>query len=245
MKKRIISILMLSLFIACIIGIIYAGYNIIVWKKNVDRNKVIKKKISEAITIDENASNIEDKYNVDFEELKKQNGDTVAYLKVNNTNIDYVVVRGQDNSYYLNHNFYNEYNIAGWIFADFNNLLDGTDRNIVIYGHSTADGSMFGTLSKVLNRDWQENKDNLIVFITEEEKALYQVFSTYTIVPEDYYINTYFNNDEEFADFIDELKSRSNYDYNVSVNASDSILTLSSCNLTGSKRIVLHAKKIV
>ena len=243
MKKRIISILMLSLFIACIIGIIYAGYNIIVWKKNVDRNKVIKKKISEAITIDENASKIE--YNVDFEELKKQNGDTVAYLKVNNTNIDYVVVRGQDNSYYLNHNFYNEYNIAGWIFADFNNLLDGTDRNIVIYGHSTADGSMFGTLSKVLNRDWQENKDNLIVFITEEEKTLYQVFSTYTIVPEDYYINTYFNNDEEFADFIDELKSRSNYDYNVSVNASDSILTLSSCNLTGSKRIVLHAKKIV
>ena len=244
MKRKIINTLMIIIAIVSIMGIIYAGYNIINWKKDVNRNKKIKDEIKKSITIDEDEEKEEEKYKIDFEKLKQENSDTVAYLKVNNTNIDYIVVKGSDNSYYLNHNFYGEYNIAGWIFADYNNRFDGTDRNIVIYGHSTADGSMFGSLKNVLDRKWQENKDNLIILITEDEKALYKVFSTYTIVPEDYYINTFFSSDDEFKDFIYELKSRSNYDYNVEVNAGDSILTLSSCNRTGSKRIVLHAKKI-
>lgn len=244
MKKKIINALMILILIVSIVGIIYSGYNILVWKKNVDRNREIKKEINKSITIDEKEEKEEEKYSVDFEELKKVNSDTVAYLKVNNTNIDYVVVKGNDNSYYLNHNFYNEYNIAGWVFADYKNKLDGTDRNLIIYGHSTKDGSMFGTLGETQKREWQENGDNLIVLITENEKALYQVFSTYTIVPEDYYITTEFSSDEDFKEFINELKSRSNYDFNVDVDAGDSILTLSSCNLTGSRRIVVHAKKI-
>ena len=104
---------------------------------------------------------------------------------------------------------------------------------------------MFGTLINILDKNWQENKDNSeITLITERGQYKYQVFSTYSIKPEDYYINTIFNNDDEYSRFINEIKSRSNYDYNVEVNSSDKVLTLSSCIGDGKKRVVLHAKLI-
>ena len=183
------------------------------------------------------------KYNIDFKSLKEQNSDVVAYIKVNGTNIDYVVVRSKDNSYYLKHNFNKEYNIAGWIFSDYHNKFDETDKNIVIFGHNTKDGSMFGTLKNVLDKSWQENKDNLkILLVTEKDQYIYQVFSTYSIKLEDYYINTEFSNDDEFKKYIEEVKSRSNYDYQIEVNEKDKILTLSSCLYDSTRRVVLHAK---
>ena len=74
-------------------------------------------------------------------------------------------MKANDNDYYLNHNFNKEYNVAGWIFADYHNIFDGSDKNIILYGHDTKDGSMFETLKYTLNKDWQENKDNKIVTI--------------------------------------------------------------------------------
>lgn len=57
---------------------------------------------------------------------------------------------------------------------------------------------MFGTLKKILNNDWYENEDNYkIVLVTENGTYYYQVFSTYTIKPEDYYINTEFKNNDD------------------------------------------------
>ena len=104
---------------------------------------------------------------------------------------------------------------------------------------------MFGTLKNTLEKYWQEKNGNKeIIFITEQGKYKYRVFSTYMIVPEDYYINTIFNDNDEYSKFIDTIKSGSNYNYNVEVNSNDKILTLSSCNKTGSKRVVLHAKLV-
>lgn len=243
-KVRLKSSVIVIFIIICLCVAIYSCYKVFVWKHSVDRNEEIKDKIDDSIIIVEEEKE-EDKYKVDFNSLKEQNADTVAYLKVNNTNIDYAVVRGNDNQYYLKHNFNKEWNFAGWIFSDYRNKFDGTDKNIVIFGHSMKNGSMFGTLKNVLNKQWQENEENLhIVLVTENYTSLYQVFSTYIILAEDYYINTEFSGDDEFSEFIRTIKSRSNYDYNIEVNSSDSILTLSSCIGDLKKRVVLHAKKI-
>ena len=189
--------------------------------------------------------NDEDDNTIDFKELKKKNNDIVAYLKVNNTKIDYVVVKGTDNKFYLKHNLYKEYNRAGWIFMDYHNRLDGTDKNIVIYGHNTRDKSMFGTLRNIVTKEWYENPDNHIINLVLEDKVLtYQVFSTYTIKVEDYYINTIFKNNSEFDKFIKTLKKRSVYNYGIEVSGEDSILTLSTCTGNGKSRMVLHAKLI-
>ena len=126
---------------------------------------------------------------------------------------------------------------------DYRNKLDGTDKNIVIFGHNTRDGSMFGTLINTLKKEWYEKEDNhIIVLVTEEKTYKYQVFSTYSIVPEDYYIKTSFNNKWEYSRFVQKIKERSIYDYGVKVDRYDKILTLSSCIGEGEKRVVLHAK---
>ena len=207
-------------------------------------NRKIQKTISEAITVIP-GNEIEEMYKVDFEKLKEQNSDVVAYLKVNNTNIDYVVVKGNDNKYYLDHNYNKNSNVSGWIFADYRNKFDNSDKNIIVYGHNTWDGSMFGSLGKVFDYDWYNNKENhKITFITEDEIAYYQVFSTYVIDAEDYYITTTFSSDSEFEKFIKTLKFRSYNSYDVDLSKEDKILTLSTCSGDGKKRVVLHAKKI-
>jgi len=205
----------------------------------------LKNKVSESITIDENKQ--EDnttKYSVDFEKLKKQNEDTVGWLKVEGTKAEYVVVKSDDKDYYLNHNFEKKYNEAGWIFADYRNKVDGTDKNIVIYGHNRRDGSMFGTLKNILKEDWYSNEENRkVTFITEDENSTYEVFSVYQIENEEYYITTEFKEDE-FKEFIKTIEGRSITDFNTKVTEEDSILTLSTCADNNKYRVVLHARKI-
>ena len=235
--SKIIYILFLILFS---LAFIYSLYKIIIWKNNNHKNKIIKESLQEYIII----SN-DDKYNIDFESLSKRNSDVIAYINVNNTNIDYVVVKGKDNEYYLNHNYDKEKNISGWIFADYKNKFDGTDKNIVIFGHNTKDNSMFGTLKNTLEKDWYLNNDNhKVMLITKDKINYYETFSTYKIDNEEYYIKTEFSSPEEFKEFLTTIKSRSVYNYNVSVDENDQILTLSSCADFGKKRVVLHAKKI-
>ena len=235
-KKTIIKIIM---FI-CLIVLIYSIYNIIDWHLANTKTEIIQEEINEII--DETSK---DKNDIDFVSLKKKNKDIVAYLKVPGTKIDYVVVKGKDNSYYLKHNLYKQSSVAGWIFMDYHNKLDGNDKNIVIYGHNTYNGTMFGTLRNVVKKNWYENMDNhTFNLVLEDEVVTYQVFSTYSIKVEDYYINTQFKNNNEFDKFVKTLKKRSVYNYDVEVNGEDSILTLSTCTGGGKSRMVLHAKRI-
>ncbi len=240
MKKKFKKYLSLVFLLLCFIGVLYFSYKIITYKKDLDVNDNIKNEINEFV-IKEN----ENKYNIDFKSLKEKNPDTVAYIKVNNSKIDYVVVKGKDNKYYLKHNFNKEKNRAGWIFADFHNKFDESDKNIVIYGHNMNNGSMFGTLKYTMNKEWYLNEDNYMIdLVTENKIYTYQVFSIYRIDAEDYYINTIFKTDKEFEKFVKKIKSRSVYKFNVDVTKNDKILTLSSCVGIKGKRVALHAKLV-
>ncbi len=240
-KKKIIIKSFIYIFI---IGIIYSIANIFIWYKDNKKNNIIKEELSNNIKLD-NETNNNSEYKVDFKSLKEKNPDTVGYIKLNNTNIDYIVVKGNDNKFYLKHNFYKEYNRAGWIFMDYRNKLDGSDKNIIIYGHNTNAGSMFGTLRRVVKKEWYTNSINHIVKLyLDGEIKKYQVFSSYSIPVEDYYIETDFK-DNEFKKFVEVLTNRSVYNYNVKVDENDNILTLSTCTGNGKKRMVLHAKEII
>ena len=240
--KKVIKII---LIVISILIILYSGYRIIDRYLDGKRNRKISNSISE--NVKNNKSNSYEslkKIKVDFKKLKSINEDTVGYIKVNNTKVDYVVVKSNNNDYYLNHNFYKEYNIYGWIFTDFRNRFDGSDKNIIIYGHNTDNDEMFSTLENVLNEEWYKNEENLYIpFITEEEKMIFKIFSIYSIEPEDYYIETEFV-DNDFLSFVDKLKSRSIYDFNQNIKRSDKILTLSTCLNDGDKRLVIHAKRV-
>lgn len=260
-RKRIkwSLILIISLLI-CILCII----KIFIWNK--DNNKVDKitkdinteKIVKESQT--ETAENINppedqsddywdyikmDMMSVDFNELKKKNNDTVGFIKVNGTNVNYPIVQSNDNSYYLKHAFDKTSNSAGWVFADYRNNMVNFDKNTVIYGHSRSNQTVFGSLKKVLNKSWYNNKNNHIIKLsTPTENTLWQIVSIYTITPESYYITTKFS-DSQFKTFIKIIKERSQINFSGTLNENDKILTLSTCeDVAGTRRLVLHAKLI-
>ena len=242
-NKTNIPIIILMIFF--IILLFFSGTKIVIWYMNNQNNKKISDEIAEFVTVDETKEDDEEKYVVDFEKLKEKNSDIVAWLKVKGTNIETTVVKSTNNDYYLTHNFNKEYNSAGWIFADYKNKVDGTDKNLVIYGHNMRDDSMFGSLKWVINEDWYNNEDNkYITLVIENETQIYEVFSVYQIEEEDYYIQTNFNTEKEFSTFLETIKKRSKKDFNVDVNKEDNILTLSTCANNNKYRVVLHAKKI-
>lgn len=184
--------------------------------------------------------------NVDFSELLKRNSDTVGWINVNNTNINYPVVQTNNNDDYLHKAFDGSKNQAGWIFADYRNDMKNFDKNTIIYGHSRLNKTMFGSLFNVLNESWYSNKYNQIIrFSTPTENTMWQVFSVYKINLESYYLQVDFDNDSQYLEFLNTLKSRSKYNFNVSLNENDKIITLSTCSdAAGTGRIVLHAKLI-
>lgn len=246
-KKRNFFVIIIELILLCAIA--FSGYKIVLWLKDNNENNTIKDDL-ESIVITTSEEGKEESgmldaknFNINFFKLQQTNNDTIAWVKVNNTSIEYPVVKTTDNDFYLNHNLYKNINGAGWVFADYRNKFDGTDKNIILYGHNRKDGSMFGTLKDTQTKKWYENPDNKnIVFLTPDEKYNYEVFSAYTIQNEDYYITTSFKQGE-FGKFVNRLKSRSVYDFGVEVGEDDQILTFSTCS-GENYRTVLHAKKI-
>ena len=233
--KRIFLTILQLIFLGLMI---FSGTKIYQWWKENKASNTIMEEITANVVSQEDDSKI------DFEKLKQINDESVAYLKVNGTNIEYPVVKHSDNSYYLNHSFDKTENGAGWIFSDYRNSFDGTDKNLIIYGHNRRDGSMFGSLKNILTEEWQNKEENMTVSLTtEKEEQEYQVFSVYKIEKEEYYITTDFT-DKEYEKFINTIKKRSMKDFGVEINKQDSILTLSTCDNNNQYRVVLHAKKI-
>ncbi|HAB67426.1 MAG TPA: hypothetical protein DCE23_08675, partial [Firmicutes bacterium] len=146
---------------------------------------------------------------IDFTELLKQNKNTVGWLIVNNTNINYPVVQTTNNDYYLKHAFDGSYNSAGWVYADFRDNFNDFNRNTVIYAHGRKDKVMFGSLTNTLDESWYTNKENQIIQLsTIKYNTMWQIISIYKIRSENYYITTDFSSDDSFETFISVIKDR-------------------------------------
>ena len=182
---------------------------------------------------------------VDFNELLRKNPDTVGWIEVKGTNINYPIVQTTDNSYYLNHAFDGSKNEAGWVFMDYRNDSVNFNQNTIIYAHSRLTGSMFGSLKNILNSSWYTNKNNHIIRLsTPTENTMWQVFSVYTIPKESYYITPSFNTVDSYSEFLNIIKGRSEVEFSGTVNTNDKVLTLSTCKDNFGNRIVMHAKLI-
>lgn len=202
--------------------------------------------ISESISNTDETKKENPKYLVNFDELKKINSDTCGWIQINGIDINMPVVQADNNEYYLKYSFDKSYNLSGWAFVDYRDKLDGTDKNIIIYGHNRRDNIMFSPLINIIKPDWYNDENNkYITFISEDGKeTIYEVCSIYQTEVEDYYIQTDFSTEEEHQKFLDTIKSRSIKKYDVNLNTKDQILTLSTCGNNSKYRVILHAKKI-
>ncbi len=179
-----------------------------------------------------------------FDELLAINPETIGWLKVPNTNIDYPVVKGSDNRFYLNHDFYQEPEIRGAIYMDYRNTGDGSDRHTIIYGHQSRLGIMFTELNKYKEREFFD-KNEIIYLTTLYEEQEWQVFAAYETSTSFYYIVTDFSSDASFLSTVEQFQKRSKFARDVKITKDDQILTLSTCVYgVDDMRFVVQAKRI-
>lgn len=183
---------------------------------------------------------------VDIKNLKNINSDTVGFLSVSGTNINYPVVQAKDNKFYLRRSFKKSENSSGWIFMDYRNDSESFGKNTIIYGHSNLDKTMFGSLSNVLDEDWYRNKENgKIKFVNLSGTTNWKIISVYTIPAESYYMKTDFKSADSYGNWLHEITKRSLYNFGYEAVAADKIMTFSTCYKDiGDIRLVVHAKKI-
>ena len=179
---------------------------------------------------------------INFADLKDKNSQTVAWLMVEGTSINYPIVQTDNNDYYLNHSYDYSYSINGWTFMDYRNNNKMTDANTVFYGHNLLNKTSFGSLDNIFNNPERETKIRVIT--SDRVVYTYQVFSAYFIEPEIYYLQTSFYGVSDYQEFLNVISSRSvlNVDNYVTVN--DKVITLSTCTDDNKGRKVVHARLV-
>ncbi len=185
------------------------------------------------------------KYEKVFEKLKEINNDTVGWLTVNNTKIDYPVVQSTDNDYYLYRDYYKNKNRHGWIYMDYRNNIEDLSDNTIIFGHNLANQKMFGTLRYVTNPSWYKKSSNqIITFNTTKANMKWQIISIYKIPVTNDYLVANFASSEDKLNFLDMITQRSIYNFNATYDENTKIITLSTCSNGSKDRLVVHAKLI-
>ncbi|WP_414839704.1 class B sortase [Carnobacterium sp. TMP28] len=171
------------------------------------------------------------------------NSDYMGWLTIADTAIDYPVVRGADNDYYLKHNFYKEEDVLGTVFMDYRNAGMGLDKHTILYGHYAKYGQMFKDLDRYLSEDFLSEQSEFI-FSDPFTKRTYKIFSVHPSDANADFIDVTFE-DNEFSDFIDTLKNESIFSLDTPVSAKDTILTLVTCNYdVNDGRLFIHAVEL-
>ncbi|MDR5658774.1 class B sortase [Serpentinicella sp. ANB-PHB4] len=179
-----------------------------------------------------------------FESLLELNQDTVGWIRIDNTRIDYPVVQSHDNSHYLNINFMGNRNEGGAIFMDYRNNPVELDLNTVIYGHQMRDGSMFKALKNYKEYEFF-NQEKIIQFNTPHGEYQWEIYSVYVSDPNEYYITPNFNTEEAYTDFLNHTIHASMHTSDVELTTDDKILTLSTCSYDfDDARFVVHARQV-
>ena len=176
----------------------------------------------------ENGTKMDPYMKIDWEKLKEQNSDLVGWI-VMDPNVNYPVVQGEDNAYYLHRGFNRGYNINGCIFMSSNNSPDWKDPNTIVYGHNMRNGTMFSSLKKMLNdSSIQEENPNFYVF-TEDKAYMYEIFAVY-LTQADSRTYDLIRNEEEQQGFLDYVDETATWRSDKVVSASDKVMTLSTCH---------------
>lgn len=247
--RKIINIILVAIIIVCLSIIGYKYYN---YNKDDKLNSEIQDLqpvINEASDLDNNFSGENDGQDqskegnyvnsANEEELKSINSDYKMWIQIENTNINYPVVQGSDNDYYLKHNFRKESNISGTVFVESANDIDN-DKNIILYGHNMRNGTMFNNITNYKEESFF-NEDNKINIIMNNTLYEYEVFSVYVKNVSEVNLAIGFANEDEFINYAYNEAEESLYKKDVDFSAEDNLITLVTCSyeFTDARTIVV------
>src|SRR5699024_5416683 len=248
-KKRIFS---RGLTAICLGVFLYAGYGLFDILMDYYKNRQMMGDIQETFyqaTSDNQANSNHGNdglksVRTGFEPLLEINQDIVGWITIDDTQINYPVLQSEDNIHYLDKNYEDNISRAGSIFLDYRNNISEPTRNTVVYGHRMKDGSMFQHLIKFLDEDFVVNHPTF-QFDTLYNSYEAEIFVVYNTLTDFNYIETNFENDQEYTELLDNIRNESRYDLDVQVDEDDDIITLSTCDYEldeNNGRLVVQAK---
>ena len=251
--ERIRKLVFLGSIVAIIIcGYLVADYYLDLWKSRqlTDSIKNIYITYDRSDDNEQKSDGMEKYYTLldGARKLLDMNADSIGFITIEGTPIQNPVVKAQDNNKYLNLNFYGEESRAGTVFLDWRCNFDVVENhklllqnadNLVVYGHNMGDESMFGCL-KYYQRDYNYYIQHPVIeFNSNYEMYKYKIFGVILVdafdesdTKFDCWNKLYFSDENDFYDFVNEIKRRTIVSNDVDVKYGDSLLTLSTCNTT-------------
>lgn len=177
----------------------------------------------------------------DLNALRSVNEDVLGWIQIPGSKIDYPILQGEDNEYYLKRTWKGHRNPVGSIFLESKNSPDFTDWNTIIYGHNMNDGSMFAPLHRYKKQDyWQQHP--YIYIVTDAGVLRYEVFSSYNAKIGSKTYGLSFNQMQTREEFIAMALEQSQIDTGIVPEVTDQIITLSTCSGGEETRRVVHAR---
>lgn len=185
-----------------------------------------------------------------YAEIYAENEDTVGWLKIEGTRVDYPVMQTPDDpNFYLYWDFDKKNSQRGSVYAWGDADINEPSDNITLFGHNMADGSMFATLSNYVNKYyWEDN--SLIFFDTLNEYHTYKIFAVFKTsanIGEGYSYHQFVDaeNEDDFNTFVRTVKDLSFYDTGITPVYGDKMISLSTCEYTlDNGRLVVCAVRI-
>ncbi len=165
---------------------------------------------------------------VRHDELEEMNEDYSFWLYCADTQIDYPVVHGEDNSYYLKRMFNKEKNSAGTLFVDYRNLGGLQDPNTLVYGHHMRNNSMFGALNDYELDGYFEAHPYLLM-MSSGEIALIEIFAGYTTSEDDHCYDIAISDEEDMRAFLTTAMEKSDFESGLTIPTDSRLITLSTC----------------
>ena len=164
-----------------------------------------------------------------FAELRAINPDVFGWITVFGTLIDYPLVQGENNSFYLNHNVHREFSLAGAIFLDAENDRNFTDFNSIIHGHHMDQGAMFGNIDLFTDYEFFDSRRYGNLMFNDSDHGL----EFFAFIETSGYNWQIFNpaiegveNQQAYIDLIYEIATHTR---DVGVTTDDNIVLLATC----------------
>ena len=249
-KKRKITFIFIYIFFSLLIilSIIYIINYFLLIQESINQSNLLqysnvagnalKKQITTIVIGNPSeAQSIETKRMAQVKELKKENNDIVGWLEISDTKINYPVLQGSDNEYYMTHNYKKEKSKNGSIFLTKDYNWEIPSSNLLIYGHNLNNGTMFQELLKYSDKSFY-NKHPKIRFTTENDDSEYEIISVFksrvyyksekNVFRYYFFVNA--ETETQYNEFIENAKKASLYNINTTAKYGDQLITLSTCS---------------
>ena len=177
----------------------------------------------------ENDPVLDEMAQINLAALREANPDVVGWIRIPDTKIDYPLMQGEDNDFYLKHTWDKQPNSVGSIFLEHLNSSDLTDYNTIVYGHNMKNGLMFGDLPDFsIQKHWQTHP--YVYLLTDAGVYRYEIFAFYLAEVDSLTYSMNPAQDITKTDFLNLAMEKNRIQTGIEPALTDRILTLSTCS---------------